>query len=170
MRLRRAGEPAGRLPLGRYRGGVQDGRAGKASGSVRAELCRDFPDQYKDPDDIWYGEILLPEVIMYNSDTLAPEDVPVSWNDLLDAKFEDEIIIRDGLFEQVLDVIHSADVCQLQQFADLLPPRFFFWCAIPSCHDLCTFSVLFLFYTALSVNMLALFQIWQRFSTRPMAF
>ena len=107
---------------------------------------------------------------MYNSDTLAPEDVPVSWNDLLDAKFEDEIIIRDGLFEQVLNVIHAADVCQLQQFADLLPPRFFFWCAIPSCHDLCTFSVLFLFYTALSVNMLALFQIWQRFSTRPMAF
>lgn len=52
-------------------------------------FAESFPDQYKDPDDLWYGEILLPEVIMYNSDALAPEDVPTSWNDLLDAKFEE---------------------------------------------------------------------------------
>lgn len=78
--------------------------------------------------------------------------------------------LNTDILKEIMEEIHTADVCQLQQFADLLPPRFFFWCAIPSCHDLCTFSVLFLFYTALSVNMLALFQIWQRFSTRPMAF
>lgn len=54
-----------------------------------------FPAQYKDPDDLWYGEILLPEVIMYNADALQGEDVPKDWNDLLDPKYEDKIVIRD---------------------------------------------------------------------------
>lgn len=32
----------------------------------------------------------------------------------------------DGFLKQALDVIHAADVCQLQQFTDFCTPRVFF--------------------------------------------
>lgn len=38
----------------------------------------------------------------------------------------------NGLFEQILDVIHATDVCHLQQLADLLSPSIFFRGAILS--------------------------------------
>ena len=56
--------------------------------------------------DLDNGEILLPEVIMYNSDALAPEDVPTEWDDLLDAKYEDQIIIRDVMASGTMRTIY----------------------------------------------------------------
>lgn len=45
-----------------------------------------IPAQYKDPQDRWYGEMLLSEVSMYNSQALKPEEVPQDWDVLLDPK------------------------------------------------------------------------------------
>ena len=53
--------------------------------------------------------------------------------------------IRADLFEQILDVIHAADVCHLQQLTDLFPTRIFFRGAILSGHMvilLCAASIL----------------------------
>lgn len=69
-------------------------------------FAESFPEQYKDPNDLWYGEILLPEVIMYNSDALAPEDVPTEWDDLLDEKYADQIIIRDVMASGTMRTIY----------------------------------------------------------------
>src|SRR5699024_9744407 len=38
----------------------------------------------------------------------------------------------NGLLEQVLDVIHAADVCHLQKFTDFLSTGVFFRGAVPS--------------------------------------
>ena len=65
-----------------------------------------FPAQYKDPNDLWYGEILLPEVIMYNIDALAESDIPKDWDDLLDAKYEDQIIIRGVMASGTMRTIY----------------------------------------------------------------
>ncbi|TGU91442.1 extracellular solute-binding protein, partial [Mesorhizobium sp. M00.F.Ca.ET.186.01.1.1] len=54
-----------------------------------------IPDLYKDKEDRWYGEMLLPEVIMYNSQALKPEEAPQDWDELLDPKFKDKIVIRN---------------------------------------------------------------------------
>lgn len=66
-----------------------------------------FPAEYKDPDDLWYGEILLPEVIMYNTDALAEEDLPKDWDDLLDEKYKDQIIIRGVMASGTMRTIYS---------------------------------------------------------------
>ena len=42
--------------------------------------------------------------------------------------------LGNGFLEQILDVIHAADVCHLQQLTDLLSSGIFFWGAILSGH------------------------------------
>ena len=71
-------------------------------------FAESFPDQYKDPNDLWYGEILLPEVIMYNSDALVPEDVPTEWDDLLNEKYKDQIIIRNVMPSGTMRTIYCS--------------------------------------------------------------
>lgn len=64
--------------------------------------------EHKDKDGYWYGEMLLPEVIEYNSDALKPEDLPKDWDDLLDAKWKDKIIIRNVAPSGTMRTIYSA--------------------------------------------------------------
>lgn len=61
----------------------------------KASFDSAIPLEYKDKNGYWYGEIVLPEVIEYNSDALKPEDLPKDWDDLLDPKWKDKIIIRN---------------------------------------------------------------------------
>ena len=83
-----------------------------------------FPAQYKDPDDLWYGEILLPEVIMYNTEALAEEDLPKDWNDLLDPKYEDQIIIRGVLASGTMRTIYC---CMIYGQGGADPEKGFEW-------------------------------------------
>jgi len=64
--------------------------------------------EHKDPDGHWYAEMLLPEVIMINSDVLTPETAPQDWDDLLDPKWKDKIIIRGVLPSGTMRTIYSA--------------------------------------------------------------
>ncbi|MFM1654363.1 extracellular solute-binding protein [Brevibacillus sp. B_LB10_24] len=67
-----------------------------------------IPDLYKDAQDRWYGEMLLPEVIMYNPEALKKEDAPKDWDDLLDPKYKDKVIIRGVLASGTMRTIYSA--------------------------------------------------------------
>ena len=67
-----------------------------------------IPDLYKDSQDRWYGEMLLPEVIMYNEKALSKEDLPKDWDDLLSPKYKDQIIIRGVLPSGTMRTIYSA--------------------------------------------------------------
>lgn len=64
--------------------------------------------EHKDPQSHWYGEMLLPEVIMINSDVLTKETAPQDWDDLLEEEWKDEIIIRDVLPSGTMRTIYSA--------------------------------------------------------------
>ena len=64
--------------------------------------------EHKDAEGRWYGEMLLPEVIMINSDVLSKEDAPQDWDDLLDPKWKDQIIIRGVLASGTMRTIYSA--------------------------------------------------------------
>lgn len=48
-----------------------------------------------DQQDLWYGTYQTPEVIVYNSDAVMPEDAPKDWDDVLDPKWRDKILIRN---------------------------------------------------------------------------
>jgi iron(III) transport system substrate-binding protein len=48
-----------------------------------------------DSQDRWYGTYQTPEVIVYNSDAVKPEEAPKDWDDVLDPKWRDKILIRN---------------------------------------------------------------------------
>lgn len=65
------------------------------------------PDQ-KSSRDMWYATFITPEVIMYNTHALTTEQSPKDWDDLLDARWKDKIIIRDPFGSGGMRVIFGA--------------------------------------------------------------
>jgi iron(III) transport system substrate-binding protein len=63
---------------------------------------------FHDPDWNWSGTSQTPEVIMYNSKELSKEEAPKDWDELLDPKWKDEIIIRYPLASGTMRTIFSA--------------------------------------------------------------
>jgi iron(III) transport system substrate-binding protein len=53
------------------------------------------PTTKRDKQDFWYGTYQTPEVIVYNSDAVKPEDAPKDWDDVLDPKWRDKVLIRN---------------------------------------------------------------------------
>ena len=49
------------------------------------------------PQQMWFGTYLTPEVIAYNSDVVSREEAPKDWDDVLDPKWKDRILIRDPI-------------------------------------------------------------------------
>ena len=49
----------------------------------------------RDNQDRWYGTFKTPEVIVYNTDAIKPEEAPKDWDDVLDPKWRDKILIRN---------------------------------------------------------------------------
>ena len=53
------------------------------------------PADARDSQDRWFGTFKTPEVIVYNTDAVKPEDAPKDWDDVLDPKWRDKILIRN---------------------------------------------------------------------------
>lgn len=53
------------------------------------------PAAARDAQDRWYGTFETPEVIVYNSDAVTAADAPKDWDDVLDPKWRDKILIRN---------------------------------------------------------------------------
>ena len=54
-----------------------------------------IPTDARDSQDRWYGTFKTPEVIVYNTDAVKPEEAPKDWDDVLDPKWRDKILIRN---------------------------------------------------------------------------
>src|SRR3977135_3700452 len=52
------------------------------------------PATARDSQDRWYGTYETPEVIVYNSEAVPAADAPKDWDDVLDPKWRDKILIR----------------------------------------------------------------------------
>lgn len=63
---------------------------------------------HRDAQNRWVGEMLLPEVIMVNSDVIKPEDGPQDWDELLDPKWKDQLLIRGVLASGTMRTIYSS--------------------------------------------------------------
>ncbi|WP_282173891.1 extracellular solute-binding protein [Cytobacillus firmus] len=63
---------------------------------------------FYDPEWHWSGTSQTPEVIMYNSKELSEDEAPKDWDELLDPKWKDEIIIRYPLASGTMRTIFSA--------------------------------------------------------------
>ena len=49
----------------------------------------------RDAQDRWFGTCETPEVIVYNRDVVHAEEAPKDWDDVLDPKWRDKILIRN---------------------------------------------------------------------------
>lgn len=56
----------------------------------------------------WYGTYLTPEVIAFNSDVLDSTAAPTDWDDLLDPRWRDRIVIRSPLASGTMRTIYGA--------------------------------------------------------------
>lgn len=61
----------------------------------RPSWADQVPDFAKDAHDNWYGTYETPEVIAYNSDAVSAADAPRDWDDVLDPKWRDKVLIRN---------------------------------------------------------------------------
>ncbi|MGW0503548.1 extracellular solute-binding protein [Micromonospora sp. NPDC003241] len=98
-------------------GGTQQGLSAGAAEDLLApwqpSFAGDMDAQYKDAEGRWFGEILLPEVIMYNNAALTPEQAPKDWDDLLDPQWKDKIIIRDVAASGTMRSIYASMIQRL---------------------------------------------------------
>jgi iron(III) transport system substrate-binding protein len=70
------------------------------------------PDDARDARDLWYGTYLTPEVIGYNSDAVSDADAPKDWDEVLDPKWRDRIIIRDPIASGTMRAIFGAIIAR----------------------------------------------------------
>ena len=66
------------------------------------------PETAHAPDDAWYGTYLTPEVITFNSRLVPAEDAPQDWDDILDPKWKDRVLIRYPLASGTMRTIFGA--------------------------------------------------------------
>ena len=62
----------------------------------------------RDPQDRWYGTFETPEVIVYNAELVKAEDAPKDWDDVLDPKWRDKVLIRNPNPSDSMRVIFGA--------------------------------------------------------------
>lgn len=77
-----------------------------------AKYADKVSDARKDADNHWFAEMLLPEIIIYNSDLLSEDEAPKDWADLVKPEWKDKIIIRDVMPSGTMRTIYSAMVYQ----------------------------------------------------------
>jgi len=53
------------------------------------------PSEARDPNDRWFGTYETPQVIAYNSDAVNAADAPRDWDDVIDPKWRDKVLIRN---------------------------------------------------------------------------
>ncbi|MBA2734130.1 MAG: extracellular solute-binding protein, partial [Acidobacteria bacterium] len=53
------------------------------------------PPESRDAQGRWYGTYETPQVIVYNSELVKAEDAPQDWDEVLDAKWRDKVLIRN---------------------------------------------------------------------------
>jgi iron(III) transport system substrate-binding protein len=66
------------------------------------------PTTSHDEKDRWYGTYETPQVIVYNSEAVRAEDAPHDWDDMIDPKWRDKVLIRSPTPSDTMRVIFGA--------------------------------------------------------------
>lgn len=87
--------PQGDLWWGGTRQQLSQGAADGVLAAAPKAVIDAIPADYRDKDGLWIGEMLLAELFLINTEMLSGAEVPKDWDDLLDPRYKDKIIIRD---------------------------------------------------------------------------
>jgi iron(III) transport system substrate-binding protein len=67
---------------------------------------------FKDPDGTWYGTILTPVMMFYNTEMMSAEDAPKDWLDMAQPQYKGKLVFRNALSSSARATYSSL----LQQF------------------------------------------------------
>jgi iron(III) transport system substrate-binding protein len=73
------------------------------------------PETSRDPQGRWFGTYETPQVIAYNSDAVPAADAPRDWDDVLDPKWHDKILIRNPNPSDTMRAIFGAMIWRFQK-------------------------------------------------------
>lgn len=76
--------------------------------SYRPSWADKVAQEARDPSDRWYGTYETPEVIVYNAELVKAEDAPQDWDDVLDPRWRDKVLIRNPNPSDSMRVIFGA--------------------------------------------------------------
>jgi iron(III) transport system substrate-binding protein len=62
------------------------------------ERFADWPAEFRDPEGRWYGFSPRPRVLVYHSDRLDPQEVPATWEGVLEARWKGRVVLADPRF------------------------------------------------------------------------
>lgn len=62
----------------------------------------------RDARDRWYGTYLTPEVIAYNTEAVPAAEAPRDWDDVIDPKWRDKVLIRNPIESGTMRAIFGA--------------------------------------------------------------
>ena len=72
------------------------------------DWTRNLPPDAKSPSGAWVATFRTPEVIMYNATLLKRDEIPDTWDGLLEAKWKGKIVIRDVRASATMKTIFGA--------------------------------------------------------------
>lgn len=64
------------------------------------------------PDDMYFSLYRTPPILVYNEQAVSKEDAPKDWDDLLDPKWKDKVLIRDPLASGTMRTIFGMVLAQ----------------------------------------------------------
>lgn len=72
-------------------------------------------DTSRDPQGRWFGTYETPQVIVYNTDAVSAAEAPRDWDDVLDPKWHDKILIRNPNPSDTMRAIFGAMIWRSQK-------------------------------------------------------
>ena len=84
------------------------------------------PESARDASDRWYGTYETPQVIAYNSEAVKAEEAPRDWDDVLDPKWRDKVLIRNPNPSDTMRAIFGAMISRFYKDTNS-PERGYEW-------------------------------------------
>ncbi|MFC7624268.1 extracellular solute-binding protein [Microlunatus sp. GCM10028923] len=90
------------------------------------DVLKIIDDEYQYDDDKWVAEQLQLQLFAYNTEMITADEMPKDWDDLLDPKYKDKILIRDVAASGTMRAIYSAMIDRFYE-EDGKPDRGYAW-------------------------------------------
>jgi iron(III) transport system substrate-binding protein len=74
----------------------------------RPAWAEHLPADTYDAHDHWFATYLTPSVIAYNTDAVAGDEAPRDWDDILDPRWRDQVLIREPLASGTMRAIFAS--------------------------------------------------------------
>ncbi len=82
----------------------------------RPEWAEAVPAASRHPENLYFGLYRTPPILVYNQDRVAEEDAPADWDDLLDERWQGQVLIRDpvasGTMRTIFGMILARSVAE----------------------------------------------------------